>query len=249
MELRFTQSDFDTFARLSGDDNPIHVDPEFSARTRFGRTVAHGMLLFGVMDAATARIAADRPLLAQELTFTAPTFTEDTYTLSLQDTGPAVEQTIATADGIVTSRGIATFEGAPPDMRREGETDSEFRGLRRGMRAERSRVFTRDEIGEYAALVGDRRFEAGDTVPPAMLGGLVSWLLGVDLPGPGTNWLKQRYRFERAASPETPITGSVEITRLRADKALVDLRADVSDERGPLVEGSSLVLVRDVTPR
>jgi acyl dehydratase len=49
----FTQAEFDAFARLSGDDNPIHVDPEFSARTRFGRTVAHGMLLYGVNCGAT----------------------------------------------------------------------------------------------------------------------------------------------------------------------------------------------------
>jgi len=41
-----TQADFDAFAAVSGDDNPIHVDPEFSAHTRFGRTVAHGMLLY-----------------------------------------------------------------------------------------------------------------------------------------------------------------------------------------------------------
>ncbi len=45
----FTQSDFDRFAALSGDDNPIHIDPEFSARTKFGRTVAHGMFLYSVV--------------------------------------------------------------------------------------------------------------------------------------------------------------------------------------------------------
>jgi acyl dehydratase len=41
-----TQADFDLFATVSGDDNPIHVDPAFSARTRFGKTVSHGMLLY-----------------------------------------------------------------------------------------------------------------------------------------------------------------------------------------------------------
>ena len=35
----FAQRDFDRFAALSGDDNPIHVDAAFAARTRFGRTV------------------------------------------------------------------------------------------------------------------------------------------------------------------------------------------------------------------
>src|SRR5210317_380667 len=44
-----TQADFDAFAELSGDDNPIHVDPAFCAKTRFGRTVSHGMLLSTVL--------------------------------------------------------------------------------------------------------------------------------------------------------------------------------------------------------
>ena len=45
----FGQRDFDRFAALSGDDNPIHVDPEFAGRTRFGRTVCHGMLLYSTI--------------------------------------------------------------------------------------------------------------------------------------------------------------------------------------------------------
>ncbi len=40
------QADFDMFAEISGDSNPIHVDAAFSAGTRFGRTVSHGMLLY-----------------------------------------------------------------------------------------------------------------------------------------------------------------------------------------------------------
>lgn len=41
-----TQAEFDLFADISGDDNPIHVDPAFSAHSRFGHTVAHGVLLY-----------------------------------------------------------------------------------------------------------------------------------------------------------------------------------------------------------
>ena len=29
-----------------GDDNPIHVDPDFSQATAFGATVSHGMLIY-----------------------------------------------------------------------------------------------------------------------------------------------------------------------------------------------------------
>ncbi|MGZ3427312.1 MAG: MaoC/PaaZ C-terminal domain-containing protein, partial [Polyangia bacterium] len=46
---RVTQADFDRFARLSGDDNPIHVDAAFAARTRWGKTLAHGMMLYSLV--------------------------------------------------------------------------------------------------------------------------------------------------------------------------------------------------------
>ena len=39
-----TESDIMTFAALSGDDNRIHTDPEFSKTTVFGKQVAHGIL-------------------------------------------------------------------------------------------------------------------------------------------------------------------------------------------------------------
>ena len=78
----FTQGDFDTFARLSGDDNPIHVDPEFAARTRFGRTLAHGMMLFSTISGLIRR-AYDAELEAIELMFPGPTYVGDAMTLQL----------------------------------------------------------------------------------------------------------------------------------------------------------------------
>ena len=39
-----TEDDIMTFARLSGDDNRIHTDPEFSKTTIFGKQIAHGLL-------------------------------------------------------------------------------------------------------------------------------------------------------------------------------------------------------------
>ena len=69
-----TQADFDTFARISGDDNPIHVSPVFAARTRFGRTVAHGMLLYSVLWALVQRHRPGARQAAQALMFPNPTF-------------------------------------------------------------------------------------------------------------------------------------------------------------------------------
>lgn len=39
-----TEADIMDFARLSGDDNRIHTDAEFSKTTPFGRQIAHGLL-------------------------------------------------------------------------------------------------------------------------------------------------------------------------------------------------------------
>ena len=73
----FTQADFDEFARLSGDDNPIHVDPAFSARTKFGRTVAHGMFLYGTICGLLSRHFPGAIQLEQNLMFPAPTFANE----------------------------------------------------------------------------------------------------------------------------------------------------------------------------
>ncbi len=82
----FTQNEFNRFAALSGDDNPIHVDPEFSARTHFGRTVAHGMLLYTALCGALAAFCPGAVQLEQELMFPAPTFAGEEVTLRLEVT-------------------------------------------------------------------------------------------------------------------------------------------------------------------
>ncbi|MEM9750145.1 MAG: MaoC/PaaZ C-terminal domain-containing protein, partial [Pseudomonadota bacterium] len=72
-----TQDEFNRFAELSGDDNPIHVDPDFSARTSFGRTVSHGMLLYTILRGLAARLAPGARQVSQELMFPAPTFADE----------------------------------------------------------------------------------------------------------------------------------------------------------------------------
>lgn len=46
------------YAQLSGDHNPIHEDPEYAASTRFGRPVAHGMLVAGYVQTALTKLVA-----------------------------------------------------------------------------------------------------------------------------------------------------------------------------------------------
>lgn len=84
-----TQSDFDLFAKVSGDDNPIHVDPEFSARTRFGRTVSHGMLLYSwAWSLLSDAFPGEEPDHAQ-LMFPNPCYAGEEIAFVLVDDDPA----------------------------------------------------------------------------------------------------------------------------------------------------------------
>ena len=51
-ELRrlVTQEQINAYAEASGDYNPLHIDPEFAAKTELGGTVAHGMLILAYLS-------------------------------------------------------------------------------------------------------------------------------------------------------------------------------------------------------
>ncbi|MGP9822711.1 MaoC family dehydratase [Salinarimonas sp. NSM] len=78
------QEDFDRFARLSGDHNPIHTDPGFSAQTPFGRTVSHGMLLFSALRGLLEERYPGARLLSQSLMFPAPAYADEALTLTVE---------------------------------------------------------------------------------------------------------------------------------------------------------------------
>ena len=77
IEKIFSQEDFDEFARISGDKNPIHVDAAFSAATGFGRNVAHGLLICTVLRGLFDNLIPKAIQVSQEVKFTAPTFAND----------------------------------------------------------------------------------------------------------------------------------------------------------------------------
>jgi acyl dehydratase len=103
-EHSFSQSDFDRFADLSGDDNPIHVDPQFSSRTKFGRTVAHGMLLYASISSCLSTYFPDFYQISQELIFPNPTYAGEPIRIHLTIAGDSSEQGILTVESIITRR-------------------------------------------------------------------------------------------------------------------------------------------------
>lgn len=49
-----TAADVQAFADVSGDHNPIHLDPEAAAQTPFGRPIVHGVFLLAVLSKVLA---------------------------------------------------------------------------------------------------------------------------------------------------------------------------------------------------
>ena len=83
------EDDIMTFARLTGDDNRIHTDPEFSKTTIFGRQVAHGLLGLSIASGLAWQTGIlDGTVLAfrevSEWKFIKPVFIGDTIDVKLQ---------------------------------------------------------------------------------------------------------------------------------------------------------------------
>ena len=49
-KFSFTQNDVVLFAKVSGDNNPLHLDAEFAATTPFKRPIIHGALASSVFS-------------------------------------------------------------------------------------------------------------------------------------------------------------------------------------------------------
>jgi len=108
-----------------------------------------------------------------------------------------------------------------------------------------TRAFNMQDLHDYTGLSGHR--VSGDQVPEPLLGALFSYLLGVKLPGLGTNYLKQKTCFPEIAGIGETLTARVEITRLRPDKQLVDLKTTCKGADGRLIaNGRALVYVGDL---
>ena len=102
--LTLTPDHVKTFAQLTGDYNPLHFDPEFVARTKFGKLVVQGGLTTGLLHAL---VAMDLPgpgsvFLSQNWKFTAPVYIGDTITaeaevLSVHESKPVCQLKIRVA--------------------------------------------------------------------------------------------------------------------------------------------------------
>ena len=84
--LRISDEMIRAFADLTGDHNPVHLDDAFASTTRFGRRIAHGMIVAGLISTTLANElpGPGTVYLSQQLRFKAPVYPGDTITATVE---------------------------------------------------------------------------------------------------------------------------------------------------------------------
>lgn len=131
-----------------------------------------------------------------------------------------------------------------------------MRAFQVGESASLTRTITEDDVVAFACLTGDtnplhldeayaRTTRFGRRIAHGLLtAGLISALLGTELPGPGAIYLEQSLRFLEPVYPGDTITATVEVTAYREDKGLVTLRTECFNQQGEQVlTGEAVLLV------
>jgi acyl dehydratase len=77
----FSQEQVQAFAQVTGDTNPVHLDPEYAKQTVFRRPVMHGMLGAGIFSKVLGTLFPGEGsiYLRQELRFLAPMYAGEEY--------------------------------------------------------------------------------------------------------------------------------------------------------------------------
>jgi 3-hydroxybutyryl-CoA dehydratase len=89
-----TEADVYTFAGVTGDMNPLHVNAVYAAGTLFQRRIVHGMLVASLISTvqATQLPGPGNLYVRQHLEFRAPVFFGDTVTASVEVTAVDTER-------------------------------------------------------------------------------------------------------------------------------------------------------------
>ena len=79
---QITEEDVRLYSSLSLDTNPVHLDAEYASQTRFGRQIAHGLYVAGLISAVIGtKLPGPGAIYAnQTLKFLRPVYLGDTVT-------------------------------------------------------------------------------------------------------------------------------------------------------------------------
>lgn len=110
-----------------------------------------------------------------------------------------------------------------------------------GQEAQVTACFTKDDVEQFAALTGDNnplhvdeeyakagRF-GGCVVHGILVAGLISKVLGTELPGEGSIYLGQSLSFKKPVYVGDTVTARVRITDINWEKKIMTLETNVYD--------------------
>jgi len=109
-----TARDVELYAEITEDRNPLHFDPGFAARTKFGRLVAQGGITAGMLNAL---VAMDLPgpgtvFMSQSLRYLAPTYLGDTLTAEVEVLAVKPDKPVCQLKATITNQsGAVVLEG------------------------------------------------------------------------------------------------------------------------------------------
>jgi 3-hydroxybutyryl-CoA dehydratase len=141
-----------------------------------------------------------------------------------------------------------------PDLEREDMTELCYEDIKVGDEASLSLTITETHIVMYAGLTGDVNPVHVDAEHAAqsmfkeriahgmLTAGLISAVLGNQLPGPNSIYLGQDLRFTAPVKIGDTVTVTVAVTEKRDAKRIIKLRTTVTNQLGDLVIDGTAVI-------
>lgn len=119
--------------------------------------------------------------------------------------------------------------------------------------AERTRSFSPQDLEDYMRLTGDQNplhtLESGESrfgapiVHGMLLAGMISALIGTQLPGPGSVYVSQELRFIRPVFCGDTVIAACRVAQIYPENGQVRLRVQIRNQKQELVlSGYAVVL-------
>ncbi len=129
-----------------------------------------------------------------------------------------------------------------------------YSDIKIGADASFAKTITEGDVVQYAGLTGDfnpihidaeyaRQSMFKERVAHGMLvSGLISAVLGTQLPGPNSIYLGQDLKFKAPVKIGDTVTATVTVTDKRDDKRIITLKTTISNQHGDVVvDGTAVV--------
>lgn len=125
-----------------------------------------------------------------------------------------------------------------------------------GQKASMRKTITEADVVLFGCVTGDmnplhtddiaaRDSRFGRRIAHGMISaGLISAVLGMQMPGPGTIYIKQTLNFRKPIFINDTVTTLVEVLSIREDKPIATLKTTITNQDGDLVlDGESVVML------